>query len=52
MRLVLASIAWVLSIALAIALSAAPRRIAYDCSLASFHPDYPTKVREACRRQR
>ena len=21
----------------------------YDCSLASFHPDYPAKVRKACR---
>jgi hypothetical protein len=23
----------------------------YDCALASFHPDYPQAVREACRRQ-
>jgi hypothetical protein len=21
----------------------------YDCSLAEFHPDYPTEVREQCR---
>ena len=21
----------------------------YDCSLANFHPDYPTKVRKTCR---
>ena len=21
----------------------------YDCSMASFHPDYPTAVREKCR---
>jgi hypothetical protein len=24
----------------------------YDCSLAEFHPDYPTAVREECRRLR
>lgn len=23
--------------------------VKYDCSLASFHPDYPAKVRKACR---
>jgi uncharacterized membrane protein YphA (DoxX/SURF4 family) len=24
----------------------------YDCSMAEFHPDYPVKVREECRRLR
>lgn len=24
----------------------------YDCSLASIHPDYPAKVRKACREAR
>ena len=24
----------------------------YDCALASFHPDYPAAVRDACRGQR
>lgn len=48
MRLVLALIAWVLSHALAISNASS----GYDCALASFHPDYPTKVREACRRMR
>lgn len=37
---------WVLSFTLTNASSG------YDCALASFHPDYPTKVREACRRMR
>lgn len=23
-----------------------------DCSVAEFHPDYPTEVRDACRRMR
>ena len=26
--------------------------IKYDCSLASIHPDYPAKVRKACREAR
>jgi hypothetical protein len=36
---------WVLSSGL---LSGGQR---YDCALASFHPDYPQAVREACRRR-
>jgi len=27
----------------------APAQRVYDCSLAEFHLDYPSKVREACR---
>lgn len=23
----------------------------YDCSMAEFHPDYPVKVKQACREQ-
>jgi hypothetical protein len=23
----------------------------YDCSMAEFHPDYPAKVKQACREQ-
>lgn len=33
-----------------IAFNPAPAR--YDCSLASFHPDYPAKVRNQCREVR
>lgn len=26
-----------------------PEQKVYDCTMAEFHPDYPSKVREACR---
>lgn len=26
-----------------------PKQKAYDCTVAEFHPDYPPKVKEACR---
>lgn len=29
-----------------------PNRQYYDCSIAEFHPDYPTQVKEECRRLR
>ena len=28
---------------------AQPREKVYDCTVAEFHPDYPPKVRQACR---
>ncbi len=28
---------------------AQPREKVYDCTMAEFHPDYPPKVRDACR---
>jgi len=30
----------------------APTERLYDCSLAEFHPDYPAKVKEECRKLR
>jgi hypothetical protein len=30
----------------------APKEKLYDCSLAEFHPDYPAKVKEECRKMR
>ena len=43
----------VLSLALAwgtvVVFSAQPREKVYDCTVAEFHPDYPPKVRQACR---
>jgi hypothetical protein len=30
----------------------APTERLYDCSLAEFHPDYPAKVKEECRKMR
>jgi hypothetical protein len=30
----------------------APKERLYDCSLAEFHPDYPAKVKEECRKMR
>ena len=38
------------TILLAIKAPTGPRY--YDCSIAEFHPDYPPKVREECRKQR
>jgi len=29
--------------------SAQPQQKVYDCTVAEFHPDYPPKVRQACR---
>ena len=26
------------------------KEVRYDCTMAEFHPDYPPKVKEACRR--
>jgi hypothetical protein len=28
------------------------RTVKYDCSMAEFHPDYPIKVKEECRKLR
>jgi hypothetical protein len=29
-----------------------PQQKVYDCTMSEFHPDYPIKVREACRELR
>jgi hypothetical protein len=29
-----------------------PTEVVYDCSIAEFHPDFPPKVKEECRRLR
>ena len=29
-----------------------PSGVVYDCSMAEFHPDFPTQVREECRKLR
>jgi hypothetical protein len=34
----------------ALAFSNQPKYKIYDCSIAEWHPDYPAKVREQCRR--
>lgn len=34
---------------LILALNHANEPVRYDCSLSSFHPDYPGKVRKTCR---
>lgn len=36
----------------AVLVFAKPEPARYDCSMAEFHPDYPPKVREQCRRIR
>ena len=37
---------WVVVIVNAVS---ADKPVKYDCSLSSFHPDFPAKVREQCR---
>ena len=43
---------WLLFLGTILLAVKAPKGRYYDCSIAEFHPDYPPKVREECRKLR
>lgn len=53
MRHTIAAFGIVLALALAwgavVVVAGQPKQKVYDCTVAEFHPDYPPKVKEACR---